>query len=364
LQPESRDLRLRAGGVDCEQYLTIPDLHDPIELACPHFARQLLVVGEGQIQARELAQPRVDRALRARRRDPEMQRGTAIANQPEDRDEHDREQEAKRDGRNVARHREERIQRERSSFGRRADTTTRLRRSFISEAPTRQPDEYVLQRRVLAHDRLAEAGPEQLADERAWGSDANDAPAVHDRDPIAELLRLVHVVRRQHDRGPLVPNLANEVPEVQASLRVEPGGGLVEKDDRGSVEERGRQREALLLPTRQPVVKRGRLVLELKPSKQLHRVDANVVQCRENAQELDERELRIEASGLELNADPRLDGPRVPSRVDAIDQDTSARRLLERLHDLQRCRLPRTVRSENAEHLAAPHGEGDAVDRG
>ena len=59
-----------------------------------------------------------------------------------------------------------------------------------------------------------------------------DPAVVHDREPVAELVGLLHVVRGEQDRLALVVQLAEDLPQGDAALRVEAGGGLVEEQDR------------------------------------------------------------------------------------------------------------------------------------
>ena len=68
---------------------------------------------------------------------------------------------------------------------------------------------------------------------------------VHDRDAGAQLIGLVHVVGRQHDRAAAGVVLADDFPEEQAGLRVEPGRRLIEEEDLGVVHHGARDRETL-----------------------------------------------------------------------------------------------------------------------
>ena len=59
----------------------------------------------------------------------------------------------------------------------------------------------------------------------------DDLAVVDDRDPVAERVGLVEVVRGEEDGHALVAQPADLVPHVRAALRVEAGGRLVEEDD-------------------------------------------------------------------------------------------------------------------------------------
>ena len=61
---------------------------------------------------------------------------------------------------------------------------------------------------------------------------------VHDHQAVAQLLRLVHVVGGQDERHALLLEAVEAVPEQVPRLRVEAGGGLVEQQQVGLVDER------------------------------------------------------------------------------------------------------------------------------
>ena len=64
------------------------------------------------------------------------------------------------------------------------------------------------------------------------GAVGDDPALVQDRDPVGELLRLVQVLRGEQDGHPLSGQVLDGLPDLQASLRVEPGGGFVQVDHR------------------------------------------------------------------------------------------------------------------------------------
>ena len=60
---------------------------------------------------------------------------------------------------------------------------------------------------------------------------------VHDRHPAAELVRLFHVVGGEDDRLALGVQLAQDVPQHEAALRVEARRRLVHEQHGGFVED-------------------------------------------------------------------------------------------------------------------------------
>ena len=74
--------------------------------------------------------------------------------------------------------------------------------------------------------------------EALGGVEREQLAVVDDGDPIAELVGLFHVVRREHDGLALRVELAHDVPQREAALRVEARGRLVEEEHIGIVEDR------------------------------------------------------------------------------------------------------------------------------
>ena len=98
----------------------------------------------------------------------------------------------------------------------------------------------------------------EIQDQLLGFVEGEDLAMVHDPDPLAQAFRLLHVVRRQHDRLARVAQLFYHVPQTPPSLRVETRRRLVEEHNLRVVHERERDREPLLLSSRQllrPVVR-------------------------------------------------------------------------------------------------------------
>ena len=73
-----------------------------------------------------------------------------------------------------------------------------------------------------------------------------DPAPVDDRDPVAQLLDVGHLVAREHHRDPLRREPAHERLHVAHPGRVEPGGGLVEQEQLRPAQQRGGDAEPLL----------------------------------------------------------------------------------------------------------------------
>ena len=73
-------------------------------------------------------------------------------------------------------------------------------------------------------------------------------PVIDHRDPVGELVGLLEVLGRQHDRRPLADELAHDRPDLVSAARIESGGGLVEKQDPRTREEARREVEPAAHP--------------------------------------------------------------------------------------------------------------------
>src|SRR5512146_2321267 len=80
---------------------------------------------------------------------------------------------------------------------------------------------------------------------RAFG---NDLPVIHNGEPIAQPLRLVHVMRREQNGAAVALEDTNDVPKLAAALRIEPGRGLIQEKNFWIAHQRGGYRQALPLP--------------------------------------------------------------------------------------------------------------------
>lgn len=82
-------------------------------------------------------------------------------------------------------------------------------------------------------------------------SQREQLPVIDDREPVAELIGFFHVVRGQQDRLTLSVQFAEDLPEREAALRIQPGGRLVEEQGGRPVHDRPGDHETLRHPTRE-----------------------------------------------------------------------------------------------------------------
>ena len=110
-------------------------------------------------------------------------------------------------------------------------------------------------------------------------------PVVHDDEPVAQLLGLVHVVRREDERHALPLQAVEPLPDDVPRLRVEAGRRLVEQQHLRLVDERARDREAALHAARQRLDLVVRALGELDELEQLVGARAELASagCRSSA---------------------------------------------------------------------------------
>jgi tumor protein p53-inducible protein 3 len=186
---------------------------------------------------------------------------------------------------------------------------------------------------------------------------------IDDGDPIAEPFRFFHVMRRQQHRTAARAISGHDVPELQATLRIEPGRRLVEKQDVRLADERTRNGQPLLLTAGEFADARIPLLVEREVAQQLVGRGTAAIERAEERERLHDRELLGELRFLKRNADtlPQLTLVALP--LEAENAHFAAVGRVEPLEDLDGRRLPRTVRTEQAETLAAQNFEIDPVDR-
>ena len=102
-----------------------------------------------------------------------------------------------------------------------------------------------------------------LLDQASGRAGADDLAFVHDHQPVAELLGLVHVVGGDDQCHPFLLEAIEPIPEKVAGLGIESGGGLVEDQDLRPVDQTAGNRQPTLHAPRE------RLHLALAPIAEL-----------------------------------------------------------------------------------------------
>ena len=198
-----------------------------------------------------------------------------------------------------------------------------------------------------------------VGDEVRGGAPSDDAALVHDHQPIAELLGLVHVVGRDDERDAFALEPVQPIPQEVASLGVEAGRRLVEQDDVGLVDERAGDREPPAHAARQALDALVAFSTSCaKSSRSAHRsrdlaaLEPEVAPVDEEV--LADRQVLVERVVLGHDAEARADGRAVVGGIEAEDpQRAAARRRHGGDHPHGRA-LAGAVRAEEAERLARP----------
>src|SRR5579871_585318 len=100
---------------------------------------------------------------------------------------------------------------------------------------------------VAAHGELDHMMSAKPLDQIRGGALGDDLTVVDDGQAVAETLGFIHVMRRQQDRAAVALKGADDVPELATALRIEPGRGLVKKEDLRIANQRSRYGETLAL---------------------------------------------------------------------------------------------------------------------
>ena len=171
------------------------------------------------------------------------------------------------------------------------------------------------------HDRVGADAALELG-RRVEGE---DLAVVHDRHPVAQLVGLLHVVRRQHDGLALAVEAFEQLPQRQPTLGVEPGSGLVEEEHRRPVEDGTGHHQPLCHAAGECVDGRLGEAGQLEPLEQvvgrlLGLLGAHAEEAAVAVQVLPRRELAVQRVLLRHHADQLLDEGRVLDDVDAADQ--------------------------------------------
>jgi len=194
-----------------------------------------------------------------------------------------------------------------------------------------------------------------------------DAPTVHHRDAVAHGEGLFLVVRDEDERDPdvVLDRLQLDL-QVLAEPRVQGAQGLVEEQDARREHERARERDALLLPTGEL---RGLAVLEALQANELEdpaHLALPVLLVKPLVLEPEGHVGgHVEVGEERVALKHRVDVPFVRRdlcHICAVQDDATARRLLEARDHPQRRRLAAARRPEQCEELGRRHVQVDGVD--
>src|SRR5579859_6795298 len=236
---------------------------------------------------------------------------------------------------------------------------------LVTDLAPGESDEHILERH-LAVGYLADPGVILvLLDQVVRRLGGQERAVVDDRDAIADRLGLLHGMGRQQDAPALLSDVLDPAPELAARLRIKASGRLIEQEQRGVVDDRDVQGEALLLSARELLERLVRLALEPDRPQALGDLrvgELQAIQARVQPDDLRDLQLILEARGLKRHAHPRPRQRRLALAVDAVEHDRPRTGLDQPFDRAQRARLAGTVRSQQADDLAPADVEADRVD--
>ncbi len=181
---------------------------------------------------------------------------------------------------------------------------------------------------------------------------------IDNRDSLAKLVCLFHVMRRQKNRLTFSVEFAQQIPHRAARLRIEPGGRLVEEQNRRIVHQRAPDLQSLNHAAGKTIDLFIGPIDQLEPFEQsscsrlallLRHAEIFGVEQKD----LTRRQAAIKVVDLRHDADASLDRHRVLRHFKAFNSRRAAGRQNTRRQHANRRGLAGAVRTEQTKKLAA-----------
>src|ERR1044071_762626 len=202
----------------------------------------------------------------------------------------------------------------------------------------------------------------ETRDELLRGAEGDDLAVVHDRHAIAELFGFLHVVRGDDDGAACAFDSFDEIPELPPRLGIEAGGGLVEKEELGIGDEGARERQPLLLTTRQLPHATVALLPELDRIEDFLEGTGPLVEAAKELQGLGDGEFVGELGFLERDPEALAQGSGAGLPGFAEDANLTRVGLVQPLADLDGGGLAGAIGAEQTEAFAGADLEIEPVD--
>src|SRR6266853_4693374 len=183
----------------------------------------------------------------------------------------------------------------------------------------------------------------------------DDLAVVHDAQAVAQTLGFFDVMRRQQDRLFFLLKLLDDVVDFAPHLRVKSGGGLVEEYDTWIVDQRHRQRQALLLSPRELRIKRVALLFKPEAFEQFGRAPAARVEASEQVEGFAHAHLVGQGGGLQGRADDVFELRAAALRIKPAHSRAAAIGRAQPFKDFDRAGLPGAVGSQQTKDFALAH---------
>ena len=209
-------------------------------------------------------------------------------------------------------------------------------------------------------DRVGALRPDQVR----RGVEGNEAPGLHDRHPVGQVLGLLHVVGGEQDRGAQLAQRGDQVPCPPPGGRIEPRRRLVEEQQLRVADQAEGEIEPPTLATGQGLGPGPCLVGEPHVLDDLIDVAVPRVQPGVEHHQLADTELLVEPGVLEHDPDPSR-GRRVPPVAGSTPRTLTVPdvrfRWPSRISTV--VVLPAPFGPEQGEHLAGLDREAQVIDR-
>jgi hypothetical protein len=199
-------------------------------------------------------------------------------------------------------------------------------------------------------------------DQFARRAKSNLFAVVHDSDALAEALGFVHVMRGEKDGPAGELELLDQIPKLAAGLRVQAGGGLIEKKKIGIADERASERETLFLAARKISDARILFFFELHEFDGFGGARPFLKKAAEQAERFEDGQLFRELGILQLNAEPLTKLPGIGIPMETKQFDVAGIGSSQAFANLDGCCFARPVWPEKAEALAGADFEVEAID--
>ena len=191
---------------------------------------------------------------------------------------------------------------------------------------------------------------------------------VEDDQLLGQAVGFFEILGRQQDRGATFDQVLNHTPQVLATLGVQTGGRLIEKEKRGLGDERRGEVES---SAHTAGIRLGGTVGGIGESELLEKFAGStnddggfhVVQLPDHSEVLESREALVHCGVLASETDESTHSLGVANHVVSHHRGGTALRLQNGGQDADHRGLTGTVGSEQAEHLTGGHIERDAVER-
>jgi hypothetical protein len=155
--------------------------------------------------------------------------------------------------------------------------------------------------------------------------------------------------------------LFDQAVNFETNLGIEAGGGLIQKEKAGIVDQRQRERDALFLAAGELRIKRIPFVGELQTLQNLFAIRVARIEGREQVQRFPNLDLFGQVGGLKADADAILDGPDLDSGIEAEDANLAGGARTQAFQNLYSSGLAGAVGTQQAEHLALLHFKVDTA---